>query len=127
MLLTVILVPVVTLLIPRHLHYETVEAYYIPTSIPEITNKFAKQYGVNPEHLAKVMKCESNGKQTARGDGNHAIGVFQFHESTFNLFEKQMGEDLDINSYYDQIKLTSWAFAHGKQKHWTCAKIVGLL
>lgn len=85
-----------------------------------VIEKYAELYGADPVLLEKVMVCESNGNQNAIGDGGKARNVLQFHEPTFNYFEKQLGEDLNYNSMHDQIKLSAYMFSKGKQSHWTC-------
>lgn len=85
--------------------------------------KYARVYGSNLDELRKVMHCESSGKQRAVGDGGRAIGIFQFHKQTWDMFSKKLGETLDINSYHDQTKLAAWAFSRGLQSHWTCYKL----
>lgn len=92
----------------------------------EAVHKFATQYQVNEQLLLKVMHCESSGNQNAIGDGGKARNIFQFHEPTFNYFEKQLGEDLDYNSLHDQAKLAAYMFSKGEsyRKHWTCYKKV---
>lgn len=96
-----------------------------PKTTKEIVVDFAKKYQVSSTEMLGVMQCESKGNQSAVGDSGHAFGVYQYHVPTFNSFEKRMGEDLDINSKYDQIKLTAWAFSKGYQSHWTCYRIMG--
>lgn len=86
----------------------------------EVINKYADEYNIDPVLITKVMQCESSGRENAIGDGGKARNVMQFHEPTFNHFEKQLGEDLTYDSMHDQIKLASYMFSKGKQSHWTC-------
>jgi len=85
---------------------------------------YSAQYAVSAEEMTRVMMCESSGKADAIGDNGLAFGLFQFHENTFNLFSKELGEKLDWKNPEHQIKLASWSFANGKQRHWTCWKII---
>jgi hypothetical protein len=88
-------------------------------SIENIVRHFALQEGVDEEIMLKMMDCESDGNQSAVGDGGRAKGVFQFHEETFNRMEKKMGEDLNKSSAFDQAKLASWAVANGMGNEWS--------
>ncbi|KKQ97138.1 MAG: hypothetical protein UT24_C0052G0009 [Candidatus Woesebacteria bacterium GW2011_GWB1_39_12] len=90
--------------------------------IKDLIKQYSAQYAVSPEEMTRVMMCESSGKADAIGDNGLAFGLFQFHENTFNLFSKELGEKLDWKNPEHQIKLASWSFANGKQGHWTCYK-----
>ena len=88
--------------------------------IKDLIKRYSAQYAVSPDEMTRVMMCESSGKADAIGDNGLAFGLFQFHENTFNLFSKEIGEKLDWKNPEHQIKLASWSFANGKQGHWTC-------
>lgn len=96
-------------------------------SVPELIDYIAPQYGTDPEDIKKVAWCESSYRPHAVGDGGKARNVMQFHEPTFNEFSKKLGEELNYNSAYDQIKLASYMFSQGKQFHWTCAKLTSII
>lgn len=83
---------------------------------------FAQKYGLNEQMMLDVAKCESGLNQLARGDSGVAVGIYQFHRGTWDMFSKELGEKLDIDSVHDQAKLASWSFAHGKERHWSCWK-----
>lgn len=89
-------------------------------SIQELTEYFANYYGANYRDLYSTMMCESGGKSKP-GDNGHANGVMQIHKPTFERWEKQMGEDLNYDSTFDQIKVSAWAFAQGEsyRDDWT--------
>lgn len=76
--------------------------------------------------LLKVAKCESKLNIQSKGDGGNATGIYQYWNDTFERFSKLYGEELDINSYHDQIKLTSWIFANYPQyrKQWTSFRAI---
>ena len=95
-----------------------------PSTPEELISHFAQIYGANEELLQKVAYCESRYNYLARGDGGYAVGIFQFHQPTWDSFSRDFGEELNIQSSYDQAKLASWAFSKGLQSHWTCTKIV---
>lgn len=88
------------------------EAPDIPPTAVEYIKEFAEKYNTDPNVLIKVAKCESRFNQEAIGDGNRSLGIYQYHKGTWERFEDLIGEDLDINSMYDQIKLTSFIFAN---------------
>jgi hypothetical protein len=95
-------------------------------TVPELIQYFSKQYGSSSTELTKVMLCESGGK-VVWGDNYHARGVYQYWQPTWDSFSKEFGEKLDRESTYDQVKLTSWAFAKGYKHHWTCSRITGVV
>jgi len=111
---------------------------YIPpvkpkkAQIQEYIAKYAEEYNISPKALESTLKCESQYNPNAinyndGGKGKHSIGVMQFQESTFNLWEKKLGEDLDYYSYHDSIKLGAYMFSKGQAKQWTCARKLGLV
>lgn len=98
----------------------------VPLSPVEYADKYTTQYGVDPVIFKKVMWCESSNNPNAVGDGGRARNVMQFHKPTFEYFSSMLGEELDYNSYKDQIKLAAYMFSIGKQGHWTCYnKVLG--
>lgn len=90
----------------------------------ETIDHYASLYGANATELRKVMRCESGGRQSAVGDGGLAIGVYQYHRATFTNLSKKLGEQLNIDSEHDQIKLTAWAFANGHGNNWTAYRAI---
>ena len=99
------------------LEYETMQL------IPEPMQPYAKtmQNGVViTEQMAEIIQCESNWNQYKLGDGGRAIGLAQFHEDTFLMFQKQSGIKGSIFDAYTQLKMLSWALEEKKDHHWTC-------
>lgn len=90
-------------------------------SVMEMAYIYSNQFGVDFDTFYSVILCESGGDTNNIGDKGLAIGVLQFHESTFNAMSKEYGEVLDYHSANDQIKLGSWAFSKGYDSHWTTA------
>lgn len=84
---------------------------------------YADKYGANKHQLLTVAYCESGYKQYAVGDGGRAIGIFQYHEPTFNSYSRLLGEELDYYSAHDQAKLTAfiWTEYPNEKRAWTCA------
>ncbi len=120
-LLSFIILPLLALPQPVNTNAEIREPeQWVDPQPSQVISKYANEYNIDPVLLEKVMKCESSGNQNAIGDGGKARNVMQFHEPTFNQFEKQLGEDLNYNSMHDQIKLSAYMFSKGKQSHWTC-------
>ncbi len=90
----------------------------------QYADKYAMQYSVDANLFKKVMYCESSNNPKAIGDSGLARNVMQFHQATFNAYAKLMGQELDYNSYHDQIKLATWMWSKNLQYHWTCFKLV---
>lgn len=87
--------------------------------IENIVTHFANEYGVSPELMLAVMRCESNGNPNTVGDGGRSRGVFQIQKPTWDRFTKEMGETLDYTSSFDQAKVASWAFSEGHGDEWS--------
>jgi len=85
---------------------------------------FTLVYGGDAEINKKVIQCESNGKQTAVGDSGLSRGIAQFQKPTFDMLSKKMGEELDYNSSYDQIKLMVWSISNGYGRNWTAWRAI---
>lgn len=76
--------------------------------------------------INQVITCESNWNQNAVGLAGE-IGIAQFMPSTWTIWNKQRGLDLDIYNAEHQLDMIDWAFEKGYNCHWTCfAKITGL-
>jgi hypothetical protein len=90
---------------------------------------FAKLYGVDGSIVSKVIECESEGRHYAengmiQGDGGLSMGIAQFQKSTFERMEKKLGEDLNYESSFDQIKLLSFAISQGWGREWTAYRAI---
>ena len=114
--------------------YETSTTYYYKSEAPQIINPLesldleptksnikmavsflSNQYGLNESQLFKVIECESGYNPDAIGDGGYAVGILQFHKSTFKQYCK--------GSYYstkDQLTCAAKMWKAGQQRHWTC-------
>lgn len=73
--------------------------------------------------LQRLAECESGINEKAinhmDSDGLKAYGLFQYKTFTWEAFQREMGvSGLDIMSGADQLRVTKWAFAHGKESHW---------
>jgi len=110
--------------IPQNLIALDAPAKVVEPTLEETILKYSTQYGSNPDVLYSVMMCESGGKWIKgdfRKDTYHSFGQFQYFTETWNRYSKQFGEELDINSAHDQIKLTAWVYSLGESQksEWT--------
>lgn len=82
-------------------------------TIPAIIAEAAREFGVAPETLMTIARCESSLRPTAIGDGGLAIGLFQWHAHSFAQLAPQLGYDLiDIGDPVAQSRLAAWAMTH---------------
>lgn len=90
-------------------------------SVTKLIEYFSGVYNQDPKLLKRVAECESHLNQNAKGDSGLATGLYQYHKGTWEHFSKLKGEVLDINSAYDQAKLTAFIFSLEEvyRKHWT--------
>lgn len=80
---------------------------------------------ISPEVYA-IIKCESQWKEDAVGDGGRAYGLAQFHRPTWDWLVKLSGKKgLDYYEPSHQIELLTWALENGRGYLWTCARILG--
>ena len=67
-----------------------------------------------------LAKCESGLKHDNRyGDHNLAYGLYQWHQSSWNLYNKKFGTNLDRKNIYDQAMMTARVLSIGGYKNWT--------
>lgn len=84
----------------------------------ETIKKYSQEYNIDENLLYSIIKCESGFNQNAVGLHGE-VTMAQFLPSTFYGQAKKMGEQLDIKSYHDTIKLTAYSLANGDGKLWT--------
>lgn len=98
----------------------------IPNTPQEYIEYYAKIYNTDPNVLLSVAKCESEFNQNNIGDGNRAVGLFQFHQETWNRMSKLLGEKLDRNSVKDQARLSAFIFANYPEmrKEWSTYRAI---
>lgn len=90
----------------------------IKPTVRELIKEFSIKYNTDETILLSAGICESHLNQSVKGaDGE--IGMYQFLPSTWKRLSKEMGEELDINSPHDQIKLTAWSFSNNHGGEWT--------
>lgn len=85
---------------------------------------FSIVYGADSNIIKKMIYEESGWKMSAVGDSGISRGIGQFQKSSFIRLSKLMGEDLDYNSSYDQIKLLVWSVANGHGREWTSYRCI---
>ncbi len=91
----------------------------------------------NAPTIEKLIQCESGGVNVSRrdSDGIYSDGILQFHRgpqdtmqsSTWQSFSQASGITGSPIIPADAIRMTDWAIDHGLLRHWTCAKMTGLL
>jgi len=90
----------------------------------ELAEHYASISQGESRYTSAVIACESQYNPTAKGDGNRALGVAQFHKATFERLSKLMGEELDYYSYYDQTKLLAWGLENGYGNNWSAYRAI---
>lgn len=119
-----LLVFLIALLLPQTTHSDThIEATEPPKelTIEETIAKYSQIYGAPERLLYSMAMCESNLNPNIKGDSGLAVGLFQYHDGTWNRMSSYMGETLDKYSWHDQIKLTAWVAANrpDRLREWT--------
>ncbi len=100
-------------------------------NVEELLTLYSDKYSSNRSNLRLVGVCESGLRQVTNPNdgGSPSIGIFQYKKGTFERYSKLLGEELDINSIHDQIKLTAFIFAEypKEMRAWTCSYKTGVL
>lgn len=94
-----------------------------PTSssqqINEFIDRFAGQYGVDPNVIRHMALCESGFRPNAK---NYIYrGLFQFGPITWQNIRKEMGEDTNIDlraNAEEAVQTTAYALSKGKTGLW---------
>ena len=96
-------------------------------SIEEYAAEVAKEQGISPERLQRLITCESQWKEDAAGDHGTSRGILQFKVTTFAEFTKKYElVGYDITSPHDQIDLAGRMIKDGYLRHWkNCARKTG--
>ena len=68
--------------------------------------------------LYELGKCESGLKQNKYGDSGKAYGIFQWWQSSWNLYNKKFGTELDRNNVYHQAEMTARVLNEGGYRNW---------
>ncbi len=78
----------------------------------------SEKYNVDYDILYYLAICESGLKQNRYGDSGLAYGIYQWHQSSWTLYNKKFGTDLDRNGIEDQITMTAKVLAEKGYKNW---------
>ena len=95
------------------------------SSYPAMVDYYCAKYLIptsTAQRIKEVIACESSWDSNAIGDGGKAVGLAQFHATTFNYWAKYYGLKADRNSPEDQIKLMTLMFGDNLSSHWTCSR-----
>jgi hypothetical protein len=93
-----------------------------PASSEEVNgfiDRFAGQYGVDPNVVRYIALCESGFRSNAEKAGY--VGLFQFGPITWKNIRAEIGEDININLRYsaeESVQTAAYALSKGKQKIW---------
>ncbi len=105
---------------------ERISKLPIPALIEHVAPK-------NADKLKKLAFCESGYKNSAvhYNDGqvgSHSYGLYQYKIPTWERYEKQYGQDLNMDSPMDSIKLTEFVLEkHGGYDWYNCSKKNGII
>jgi soluble lytic murein transglycosylase-like protein len=84
-----------------------------------------RPYGIPEEFALCVADRESRFDPQAVGDDGDAVGLYQFHLSTWQHFRTRMGlptDDLRLDAR-SAARTACWAFANGFQQRWTVVRL----
>lgn len=96
-------------------------------SVEAMVRAAAVKYGVNPDYLARVARCESGFNPNSinynyYAGGGHPSGVFQFIPSTWARMSTQAGfAGASVFDAYSNVNVAAWAFANGRASEWACS------
>lgn len=125
LIVLLVLLPLVVLAKPiKTAELEIKEIPISELSINEQINHYATLNGIEGSLIKKIVKCESEFKTTALGDGGRAYGLMQYHKASFERHAKLFGEELDYYSSHDQIKLGTFAISKGMGREWTSYRAI---
>ncbi len=90
-----------------------------PGEVENMINGYAAQYGVDPNLMKSIAKCESRFNANAV-NGSHA-GMYQFKDTTWVSTRRAMGLDTNPELRFDAQEATKTAafkLAHGGKQAW---------
>lgn len=95
----------------------------------EVISYYAELYGADEKTLLSMARCESQFKPSAHNEddgGSPSTGLYQYKKGTFERYSQLMGEELNMQSYHDQAKLTAWVYVHypKERKAWTSYRAI---
>lgn len=90
-------------------------------SVQELVSHFASQYQVSSNQMLATIKCESGFRENAIGDGGKSYGLSQIHLPSHPNVTKEQATDKVF-----AIEFMAKAFSKGKQRQWTCWRMLYL-
>jgi hypothetical protein len=93
-------------------------------AVPAIIRIECVRYGIDEQFALCVADQESRFDAQAIGDHGEAVGLYQFHLSTWQHFRARMGlpaEDRRLDAR-EASRTACWAFANGFQQRWTVVR-----
>jgi hypothetical protein len=89
------------------------------SDINSFIDRFAGQYGVDPNVLRYIALCESWFRSNAENAGY--VGLYQFGETTWKNIRLEIGEDTDPDLRYsaeESVQTAAYALSKGKESIW---------
>lgn len=97
-----------------------------PHELDGLFEKYGAQYGVDPQKLKVIAKCESGFNAGVQSKNGLYGGMYQYLASTWSGTRKQMGENPDPALRFnaeEAIKTTAWKISKGGIGAWpVCGK-----
>ena len=79
----------------------------------------ADKYQIDYDLLYNLAICESGLKHEKYGDNGRAYGLFQWWQSSWDMYNKKFGTTLDRKNIDDQAEMTAKVLNIGGYKNWT--------
>jgi hypothetical protein len=92
---------------------------FTSAEIYEFTNRFAGQYGVDPNVIRAIAICESGFNPSAKN--SVYLGLFQFDATTWKNLRIKMGEDPNLSlraNAEEAVQTASYAVSIGERSLW---------
>ena len=87
----------------------------VESLIWEVADKYQIEYDL----LYNLAICESGLKHEKYGDNGRAYGLFQWWQSSWDMYNKKFGTTLDRKNIDDQAEMTAKVLNIGGYKNWT--------
>lgn len=91
-------------------------------SVKELIDAYG---GSQSRTIEVIARCESGLRMSAinyndGSQGSHSYYLMQFKIGTWKHFTKMMGEELNMDSAYDQIRVAKFMLDNDYGHHWSC-------
>lgn len=124
-IILLILALILLLVLPARAEAPT-PVYVKPLTVEETIIKAAVKYALPEKKILWVAECESNFNVRAWNKNDPGVGskgVFQFQESTFYGYAKELQiTNPDIWNLEQQSEVAAYLFSKNKSSLWTCAR-----